>query len=180
MDIVIPNGNEKEFIEEAVKLRYKSLCFFYDKKVEGIVSSQIKVMTCSPFNSNLKTDFYLCDPKIDLREQLKRKKKLILISIEGDMHSDFLRQRNSGLNHIIVKEASLGMYFIDFRSISKNKGRRRATILGRVMQNVRLCRGKIPIGIATFSTNPKKLRRYHDLVGIGRVFGFVMGGFGDI
>jgi|SRR3972149_2530110 len=177
MDIVIPNGNEKEFIEEALKLRYKSICFFYDKKIGEMISSEIKTITCSPYNSNLKTDYYLCDPKKDLREQLKQKKKIILTSIEEDIHSDFLRQRNSGLNHVIVKEASSGMYFIDFRSISKNKGRRRATILGRVMQNVRLCRSKIPIGIATFSTNPKKLRRYHDLVGIGRVFGFVMGEF---
>ena len=55
---------------------------------------------------------------------------------------DSLKQRDSGLNHVVAKEATKkGIAIgIDFQEIKKLQGKEKATKLARIMQNIIICR----------------------------------------
>ena len=66
-----------------------------------------------------------------------------LVSPERGNRRDSLKQRDSGLNHVVAKEArkrNIGI-IIDFEDISKLKDKKQKALrLGRIMQNIRVCR----------------------------------------
>lgn len=71
---------------------------------------------------------------------------------------DSLKQRDSGLNHVvarIAKEKGISI-IVDIGEISRLKGKEKAERIARVMQNVKICR-KVgcKIRIASFSENKK-------------------------
>ena len=73
-----------------------------------------------------------------------------LVSPELGQRKDTLKQRDSGMNHVLGKLARKKgvVIVIDFNSISKLKGKEKASRLARVMQNVKICRrAKCGIGI---------------------------------
>lgn len=77
-----------------------------------------------------------------------------LVSPERGLKKDGLKQRDSGLNHIIVKEAVKKdvVIVIDFREVSKLKGKMKALRLSRIIQNIKICRkAKCLIKIASFA-----------------------------
>jgi len=65
-----------------------------------------------------------------------------LVSPERGDKKDGLKQRDSGINHVVAKMAKeKGVSIVvDFAEISKLKGKDRALRLGRVIQNVKICR----------------------------------------
>ena len=66
-----------------------------------------------------------------------------LVSPECGNRRDSLNQRDSGLNHVVAREAKkrkIGIV-IDFEDVAEMKDRKeKALRLGRIMQNVRVCR----------------------------------------
>ncbi len=65
-----------------------------------------------------------------------------LISPEGKIGKDGLKQRDSGLNHVvarIAKEKGICVV-VDFGAISRLKGLEKADRIARVIQNVSICR----------------------------------------
>jgi len=55
-----------------------------------------------------------------------------------------------------------------FASILNSTGRQRAKLLGRMMQNIRFCRGfKVRTVTASFATSPFGMRSSHDLKAFG-------------
>jgi len=79
-----------------------------------------------------------------------------LISPEGSKKLDNLKQRDSGLNHVVAKIAKeKGIKIvINFREIASLNPKENAKRIARVMQNVRICR-KVgcKVGIASFAKN---------------------------
>jgi RNase P/RNase MRP subunit p30 len=76
------------------------------------------------------------------RKAVEDKKTDILLSPEEGAKKDFMHSRNSGLNQILCKIArqnKVGIGF-SFNKILNTSGMERAQILGRMMQNVVLCR----------------------------------------
>jgi RNase P/RNase MRP subunit p30 len=65
-----------------------------------------------------------------------------LVSPELGDRKDSLKQRDSGLNHIVAKEmAKRGIaVVVDFDSIASMNGKVKALRLARIMQNVKICR----------------------------------------
>ena len=65
-----------------------------------------------------------------------------LVSPELGERKDFLKQRDSGLNHVVAKEmAKRGVVMVvDFDSVAEMKGKDKALRLARIMQNVKICR----------------------------------------
>lgn len=81
-----------------------------------------------------------------------------LVSPERGYKKDNLKQRDSGINHVvakIAKEKKIAIV-VDFAEIQKLKDKEKALRLGRLIQNVKICRkAKCGIKIASLAKNKK-------------------------
>ena len=79
-----------------------------------------------------------------------------LVSPERGFKKDTLKQRDSGINHVVAKEAvKKGIVFVvDFAEVSSLRGKERALRLSRIIQNIKICRkAKCGLKIASFSND---------------------------
>jgi RNase P/RNase MRP subunit p30 len=86
---------------------------------------------------------------------------------------DHTHYRRSNFNQVLAKIAKETgkTYIIDFSHILEITGKKRALLLGRIMQNIRICQKyKVPISIATFATSKDELRNPKDLQALLRAF----------
>ena len=61
---------------------------------------------------------------------------------------------------------------LSFNQILKARPKRRAEIMGRMAQNIMLCRKyKVKVIITSFATDPYEMRSPHDLMALGRMLG---------
>ena len=108
------------------------------------------------------------------REILTCKNIDILVSPEKNRGEDFLHHRNSGLNHILcnlAKKNKIAIAF-SFNEVLKTNGINRAKIIGRMRQNVKLCRKyKVDMIIASFAKDKYEIRSLSDLKSFARVIG---------
>lgn len=108
------------------------------------------------------------------RNILENKKVDILIDAEKISKPDSLHYRNSGLNHVLCKLAykhDIAIAF-NFNDVLRFKGVDRSVLLGRMSQNVRLCRKyKLRMVLASFASNKFELKNLHDLISFGIVIG---------
>lgn len=84
-----------------------------------------------------------------------------LVSPESGQRKDTLKQRDSGLNHVLAKIAKQKniAIVINFTEINKLKPKDKALKLGKIMQNIKICRrAKCKIKIATFAKDKDELR----------------------
>jgi RNase P/RNase MRP subunit p30 len=109
------------------------------------------------------------------RAALETKKISILLSPEAGQKADFMSYRNSGLNQVLCKIAeknniAIGISFSELLEIKNDK--ELAERLGRIMQNIMLCRKyKTKIQLANFASKKESLRAALDI----RSFGSAMG-----
>jgi RNase P/RNase MRP subunit p30 len=80
-----------------------------------------------------------------------------LVSPEGSKKFDNLKQRDSGLNHVVVKIAKEKgiLIVVDFGEISRLEKKEKAEKIARVAQNVKICR-KVGCEIRIASLSKKK------------------------
>ena len=108
------------------------------------------------------------------REILSSKNIDILVSPEKNRKEDFLHHRNSGLNQVLctlAKKNKVAIAF-SFNEILKSKDVERAKIIGRMQQNIRLCRKyKVDMIIASFANDKYEMRSLNDLKSFARVIG---------
>jgi|TARA_Y100000310_G_scaffold345794_1_gene470027 RNase P/RNase MRP subunit p30 len=108
------------------------------------------------------------------REVLSSKNIDILVSPEKNRKEDFLHHRNSGLNQVLCNLAKKNKVVIgfSFNEVLKSKDVERAKIIGRMQQNIKLCRKyKVDMIIASFATNKYEMRSLNDLKSFARVIG---------
>jgi len=83
-----------------------------------------------------------------------------LVSPEIGFKKDTLKQRDSGINHVVAREAVKKKisFVIDMSQISRLKGKERAKALSRIIQNIKTCRkAKCGIKIASFASDKNGL-----------------------
>ena len=83
-----------------------------------------------------------------------------LVSPEFGSLPDTLKQRDSGLNHVLAKEAAKRnvKIVIDFGRISKLEGKKKSLTISKIIQNVKVCRkASCEIKIASFGSDIKNL-----------------------
>ena len=100
------------------------------------------------------------------RIALEHKKVKALVSPEYGRERDFLHYRNSGLNQVLCKIAKDNNKMIveNFDDVVSNEKIYAALILGRIIQNARLCKKyKTKFIIADFGENKEELRSKYDL-----------------
>ena len=98
----------------------------------------------------------------------------ILLNPEKNTERDFMHSRNSGLNHILCKIAgennkAIG---INFNYLLDMNEHQRIAALGRIMQNVRLCRKySVKVHIANIIRSWNNERSAKDLKSFGTLLG---------
>ena len=170
MEIVFPSRNENEFIEMAIRLGYKEICFAYEEtklpaslpKVSKLVIKIAILNPKNPLKSKRKADFLISDE--NARASFETKEIDIVFGLEAKAKNDFNRQRNSGLNQVLCEIARKKekTYGFNFRDILVAKDR--PAIIGRMMQNIELCR-KYKFNTVIFSgaKEPIEMRNSSDI-----------------
>ena len=182
-DIVVPNNNEKEFISVAGKLGYTTLIFLYDfngylnKKENFEFNTKVKINfgilantnNIYKINSKLKNNevFTAIKSSRDNRGIIEKSKANLIFSLEESFYKDFMHQRASGLDHVMCKLAKENNIAIGFSINSIINSENKYLILGRIMQNIKLCRKyKVKTTIASFAQNPFEMRSPKDLISL--------------
>ena len=170
-DIVLPQGNEEAFLAMAEKLGYENLVFWYpdEKKIREITHPKIKIKIATPLRTK-KTDLVIAEHSEKDRTLLERKEVQVLFNLENEQRKDFFHQRASGFNQIIAnlcKESNVVVCF-SHHEIMLDPAR----VLGRMMQNVILCRKyHVAMALASFARNPYHMRAPHDMKALAIVLG---------
>ena len=89
-----------------------------------------------------------------------------LVSPEKYPKYDTLKQRDSGINHVLAKIAKQKniSIVIDFSDIKKLEPFSQSIRISRISQNIKVCRKtKTKINIATFATNKKEINSSKEL-----------------
>ena len=190
-DIVIPKNNETEFIEIAAKLGIRKLYFLYefddynndsvnkklglvkdhkDINVEiGLIVDQKNLSKASKFSKSLVVKSSEHD-----RFFIESKKVKLIYGFEEAGKKDYMQQRASGLNHVLCELINKNNVVIGFSygSILSVPQTIISMIIGRMMQNIRLCKKyKCNFVISSFSDNPMHLRSPHDILSFFKMLG---------
>ena len=186
-DIVLPNNNEAEFIEVALRLGIKKLYFLYDfdnynkeKTQEIIQNHKINIeigfiVNQKNLNKTFKESRLLVVKSSDKDRFFIESKKIKLVyGFEEVYKKDYINQRMSGLNHIICELAKKNNVVVGFSYSSLfNKNSQDASLItGRMMQNIALCQKyKVKTFIGSFSERPFDLRSSHDIISFFTLLG---------
>lgn len=174
IDLVIPDKNENEFLKMAEKLNYTSICFLYDNKnKDKIKNSKIEIFY-GFFEKNNNADIVIVKSSKNNRHFIEKGTTDILFELEKSEKKDLLHYRNSGLNQVLCKLANQEdvMIGFSFSSILNSDKIQKTQIMGRMQQNIKLCRKyKVRTVIASFAKDPYEMRSPHDLTSLGIVLG---------
>jgi len=162
----------------------KQLVLSQDKVFENnldIETEKVDIISSSP--SKLRSDIQKCknlvvvqggDEKVN-RLAVENRKVDVLLSPEKNNKKDFMFFRNSGLNQVLCKLAfknniAIGFSFSD---VLNARGKERSKILGRMAQNVKLCRKyKVKMVFSSFAKNKYELRNDPILASFARILRF--------
>ena len=176
IDLVLPSGNENEFVAMAERLGLTGLCFCYSGK-PGMIpkSAKLKLYAASRGKQSSGSCALLVssEPE-DARPALETRNIDLVFGLEGSPDRDPMKNRDSGLDHVLCSIAAQKDKIVafDFSAVRASRGRRRAVLLGRMMQNIVLCRkAKVKMSIASFARTPMQLRNPMDLAAFGEALG---------
>lgn len=175
-DIVFPDRNESEFFDIARRLGITKLIFVYPSKEAASRAPKapdgLSVRTAvlaEPRKARLLREqgiltFVPCSEQD--RNVLEQGSADVLFGAESTQPKDYAHQRGSGLNHVMCALANKNKVAVgfSFANILSAIGSQRAQLLGRMMQNIVLCRKyKAQMVIGSFARDPWKMRSLHDL-----------------
>lgn len=175
-DFVFPEGNEEEFISMAKRLGYNSICFVYSLKDFRKKEFDFKVYTAILEDLKFekakgKADFVIAKASDSVRSVIERGKVDFIYGFEENEKKDFIHYRNSGLNQVLcklMKEKKIG-YFLSLTHLLESKD---AQFLGRVMQNIRLCRKYgVKVSFGSFAVDPLEMKGVNDVEALLKVLG---------
>lgn len=176
-DIVIPQNNEKEFIQMAEMLGYNGLIFLYktEKEIKQIRAekTKIKFAIITTNGGKGKHLTFLQSGEKD-QQIIENNPTNAIFGFESKAEKDFIHQRASGLNNIICELARKNNVVVcfSFNQLLKSYKTKQAQILGRMIQNIKLCRKhNVKTAIASFATHPYEMRAPKDLQAVFQVLG---------
>ncbi len=173
-DIIIPQTNIEKFIQIAKNLSYKNLIMVGEKDFSEEIKFLSKMEEKNPITLSVVQPQTIMQATQDLRRILEGGKTKLIYAQETIEKKDKHHYRNSGLNHILCQIAHDNKITIgfSFSLILKTSGIKRAVILGRMKQNVKLCRKfKVKMFLGSFATSPYEMRSPHDLESFGCLIG---------
>ena len=105
----------------------------------------------------------------ELNRKILEKEKINILLINQRARKDFQKQRDSGFNQVLAKIAKKNniVIGINLDEIINAKSKRKAEILARIKQNIKLCnKNKLKMKFIT-----QKQRDIYDLKALGLVLG---------
>lgn len=172
-DIVVPSGNEKEFIEMANSLGYSAICFLYSTKSEEVKSKDLSVYTGilaeegEVKNAKKNSDFVIVKNPKDPRLCVEKESPDIIFNLEMNARKDFIHQRNSGVDHIILKYMKKKGVLFGFSLQGIFEQKEKDIFLGRVMQNISIVvKYNTDFIIASFAKHPYEMRNPEDIASL--------------
>jgi len=186
-DIIFPGDNLQEFIPIAEKLNYRRLFVcskdksissagLHQHKSNNINKSQIEIITSefARVPQTTKKGFTVYSANHNMRLVMESGNIDVMYGAEELEKRDRLHCRMGGLNHILCKLARENNIIIafSFSSLLSVYCIKRSIILGRMRQNIRLCRRyNNLICLASFATKPYDMRSPLDLMAFGALIG---------
>ncbi len=172
-DIVFPEGNEAEFISMAEQLGYSGLCFLY-KNARNSQQPKTKPDICYGYvnqDKNKKSKpaygLYVSLNPDNPRHIIEQKLADVVFSLEQNQGHDFIHQRNSGFNHILAKLAEKNNIAVGFSLSLLLPEKSRPKIMGRMMQNIMLCKKyNVPVVVASLAKSPFQMRAPKELISL--------------
>ncbi|RLE45325.1 hypothetical protein DRJ22_04615 [Candidatus Woesearchaeota archaeon] len=154
IDVVLPDKNSdlEEFRSLASALGWDDVIFLSDDLKASVVLAEAKQIS-----SLKRSKVVFCRGS---REAIERGAH-VLFGFESAVREDFLHHRASGLNHVLCRLAKKHGSFVafNFSSVLVADDFFRAKIIGRMQQNIRLCRKyRIPMLPLSFARVPFEMR----------------------
>ena len=180
VDIVFPNGNEKEFVKIAEKLGIKGLVFAYpyeknlkkELKYDTKLKLYLGVLADHKTIHKARADIILVKSPSNDRAIFNKKAANIVFGLESGKREGFMHHRNSGLNQVLCKLANKNKIVIGISFSLIMESENPEKIMGRISQNIRFCRKyKVKTVLASFTDDPYMLRAEHDMQSLGIVLG---------
>jgi len=165
IDIVFPDNNEAEFLKIAKILGTRALCFVYTKpQKSGQEHTGILAKVADLKKISGKSDLTLIESPQDNREMFQRKGIDIVYNLEPNSARDSVNAKNSGLNQVTAKLANKNKIMIGFSFSSLLNTTKRAIFIGKMKQNIRLCRKfRCNAVVASFAKRPYDMRSESNL-----------------
>lgn len=164
IDIIMPQGNEAEFIEAAEALGINGLCFLYTNTRQFYRPDKFQTFN-GLLNTQGRADIIVADGSKNSRRLFEKEKPDVVFNLEMQ-EKDYMHHRGSGLEHVTARLSAKNKLVIafSFSQLLEAEGIKRAELMGRMMQNIMLCRKfKVETAIASFARSPLQLRSPHDL-----------------
>ena len=108
------------------------------------------------------------------RMALEDRRVDLLLCPEETRKKDFMKWRNSGLNHVLCKLANKNniKIGISFSRLNRMGSEEKSLKIGKIMQNIRLCRKyKVKLILASFAESESDLLSSYEMKSIGFVLG---------
>ena len=176
-DIVFPDNNEARFIKMAELLGYSKLVFVYANRNDAdFDSAKIKVekaILSKPSEVNRLNGALIVESSGYDRQMFESKRVNIIFNLENQKR-DSMHYRNSGLNQVLCKLANKNNIKIGvaLSNLFRADDMLLSQLLGRVMQNIVLCRKyKVDIVLASFAHAPYEMRAPRDIISLGICLG---------
>lgn len=192
-DICIPGGNEAELASQACEFNilpiflypFKDKSEIAKKKAElakAKINAKVGIYVLPRFAADLKkaaklrlsADFLaVINPGELVRLAVSNPAFDAVFRVPQVFGRDAPEYRRSNFNAILANIAAKNKvaYGLDFSCFLENSGKPLAKLLGREMQNIRLCRRKTPIIIASLANEPWQIRLPENLAAFARILG---------
>lgn len=170
-DILIPSGNEAELLKQAADLGYTSALLVYDDNKKFFTRKATLDYICTTTKSTQKGVIEATPENV--RKLVEHIKPAAIHSLEVHAPKDYIHQRG-GLNHVLAKLMKKNniTYVLNFRQVLTSKNSSRSAILGRMIQNVKVCQKyAVPLRIASFAKTPMEIRSPEDLKSLFTILG---------
>jgi hypothetical protein len=181
-DIVFPDNNEKELAVMAQRLGISRLLLLYPfGKVPALPDLGVEILVGVVASPN---DF----EKARQRHQVVAVRSseydrvlfertlapTLLLNLGEGTKEDRMHQRDAGLNQPLMRDIARreAKVVLSVASLLRAEGQERATLMGRWMQNIALCRKmKVKVVIASCASMPYEMRSCHDMQSLGIILG---------
>jgi RNase P/RNase MRP subunit p30 len=137
------------------------------------IGFKVELVEKIPKNLNRK-DFLVIKGGKDKFNRMVVSSKYVDILLDPHLgkRRDFIHHRNSGLNQVLCKLAKQNNVAIGFSFSSILDSKDRGRSIGRIMQNIRICRKyKVPIVIGSFAKTNVKTRNFTDIQSFFKIIG---------
>ena len=202
IDLVFPQqtleANEEAFITVAEKLEHSGLLFLYEKVDKQVVErikklqqkTQLKLfigLKKTSANLDHRIENLPIFPDLNLivaegpdhaRHCIEKLDVQLVYNLETSLRGDAPKQPQSGFNHILatIAHEKNKIWGLSFSLLLASRGMKRTQLLGRIKQNIKLCRKyKVQMCFASFATHPYQMRAWRDLVSVGQILGMTPG-----